>query len=68
MATALTFVLYTRPSETLRLTVGCIIKPMSSGPQHMHQMAVVLNSSELGIGSKTGQFDESLVLDNKVSG
>jgi len=63
--TVMMFILYVRPSEALRLQVGDIVPPQPSlrGPSG-RKWSVVLNPFERGAASKTGEFDESLVLDN----
>ena len=62
--TVLTFVLYLRPSEALRLRHGDLVAPSRRGAQNLRKWSVVLHPQEGGTASKTGQFNESLLLDN----
>ena len=59
----LMFMLYLRPSEALRLRRGDVIPPVSRGQGGYKQWTVVLHPEELGVPSKTQEFDESLQLD-----
>ncbi|CAJ1453620.1 unnamed protein product [Effrenium voratum] len=59
----LMFMLYLRPSEALRLRRGDVIPPVPRGQGGYKQWTVVLHPEELGVPSKTQEFDESLQLD-----
>jgi len=62
--TVLTFALYLRPSEALRLTVGSLVAPIKVGPLTRRFWCIVLHPRELDTPSKTGEFDETLVMDS----
>ena len=64
LATALTFACYTRPSETLRIRVQDTVPPPLAGAMNLRQWSIVLHPSEGETCSKTGEFDESLVLNS----
>ena len=57
-----TFALYLRPSERLRLRKMDLVKPSprQAGFQHW---SVVLHPAEMGVSSKTQEYDECLLLD-----
>ena len=63
-AAALTFVLYLRPSETLGLTLSCLAPPSRLGGSTTRHWCITLHPDELGVASKTGEFDCSLIVDN----
>jgi len=63
--TVLMFAVYCRPSEALRLRVGDVVPPQPSlGGISGTRWSLVLNPIERGSSSKTGEYDESIVLDN----
>ena len=59
----LMFLLYLRPSEALRIRAGDLIPPLSKAKGGYQKWTVVLHPEEVGIASKTLEFDESLQLD-----
>lgn len=59
----LMFCLYLRPSEALRLRASDIVAPAHNRKKAYQHWTVVLNPQEVGIPSKTFEFDESLQLD-----
>ena len=59
----LTFVLYLRPAEVFRLRVQDIVKPVGRKHKTYRHFAILLHPSEVGIPSKTLQYDEMLTLD-----
>ncbi|CAK0857324.1 unnamed protein product [Prorocentrum cordatum] len=59
-AIVLTFILYLRPSETLSLRVGSIVRPVKSGPRHLIKYSV--------LRSETKNYGVSLLLDNPEFG
>lgn len=59
----LMFMLYLRPSEALRLRVCDVIPPHHASHKAYNQWSIVLHPQELGIPSKTLEFDECLQLD-----
>ncbi|CAK0877157.1 unnamed protein product, partial [Prorocentrum cordatum] len=63
-ATALTFVLYLRPSETLSLRVKSVARPVRAGPRHLSKYSILLFPAELEARSKTKDYDISILLDN----
>ena len=63
-AAAVTFVLYLRPSETLGLTHAYLAPPSKLGGAATRHWCVNLHPEELGVPSKTGEFDCSLVVDS----
>ncbi|CAK0903427.1 unnamed protein product, partial [Prorocentrum cordatum] len=62
--TALTFGLYLRPRETLDLAQSQLIPPGFTTATAMHHWCVVLHLFERQTPSKTGVFDESLLVDS----
>lgn len=67
VATVLTFALYLRPSELLRIRRRHVVPPgrkRTRGGSSAGHWSVVLHPSEMQIPSKTGVYDETLVLDN----
>ena len=66
--TFLTFVLYPRPSEALRIRHGDLVAPSRRGAKNLCKWSVILHPQEGGTASKTGQFNESLILDNMEFG
>jgi integrase len=63
--TMLTFALYLRPSETLRILVRHLVAPVRTGRQKSKFWSIVLHPQERGCPSKTGAYDETIVLDNE---
>ena len=61
--TAVAFALYLRPSEALSLTTDSLVRPSSlhGGPQGT--WSVTLHPREAGVSSKTGVYDDSLLID-----
>jgi hypothetical protein len=57
-----TFELYLRPGEPHKLRVADLIRPLSEKTGR-DQYAFVLNPIEVGVPSKTGEFDDALLLD-----
>ena len=55
---------YLRPSEALRLTKEQFVMPVH-GHHDMNKMALHLNPQELRVRSKTGELDESVVVNRK---
>eukprot|EP00972_Heterocapsa_arctica_P027130 3989490-Heterocapsa_arctica.AAC.1 len=64
MATALTFVLYTRRSETLSTCCKDTVPPPTGRALNIHYWSVVLHPVEDETPSKTGEFDKSVVVNN----
>ena len=62
--TALTFGLYLRPREALDLVQSQLIPPGFTTATAMHHWCVVLHLFERQTPSKTGVFDESLLVDS----
>ena len=62
--TALTFALYLRPREALDLVQSQLIPPGFTTATRMHVWCVVLHMFERQTPSKTGVFDESLLVDS----
>jgi len=62
--TALTFALYLRPREALDLVQSQLIPPGLTTATNMHYWCVVLHMFERQTPSKTGVFDESLLVDS----
>eukprot|EP00973_Karenia_brevis_P088029 12209176-Karenia_brevis.AAC.1 len=62
-ATALAFVFYLRPSETLALTGKSIVAPVCIRGK-MSPWSVLLHPSEDGVQSKVRAVDESLLADS----
>ncbi|CAK0808579.1 unnamed protein product [Prorocentrum cordatum] len=62
--TALTFGLYLRPREALDLVQSQLIPPGFTTATAMHHWRVVLHLFERQTPSKTGAFDESLLVDS----
>ena len=63
-AVALTFVLYLRPSDTLSITHANIVPPAAVSLKHRGLWSVTLHAFEDELPSKTGEFDESITIDN----
>eukprot|EP00434_Breviolum_minutum_P020702 symbB.v1.2.018256.t1/scaffold1449.1/size118046/7 len=61
----LNFFLYLRPAQYQRLRVCDIVRPARRSHQAL-QFWVLLNPTELGVPSKTSQWDEALNLDLKI--
>jgi integrase len=59
----LNFYLYLRPSEYRGLRVRDVVKPVKKGPGAYKWWSFLLHPTEVGIPSKTEQWDESLTLD-----
>jgi len=66
--TILCFGLYLRPSEALRICNRDVTPPNVHGGAHTRRWAITLHPREGETPSKTGQFDESLVVDNPEYG
>jgi len=62
----LNFFLYLRPAEYQRLRVCDIVRPARRSHQALQFWGVLLNPTELGVPSKTSQWDEALNLDLKI--
>lgn len=63
IATVLTFTLLLRPSEALRLRACDAVPPVQSRSVPLPVWSFVLHAAELGRTSKTGEVDESVVMD-----
>ena len=63
VATLLTFTLYLRPSECLRLRAFQLIPPSPELGGAPAKWSVVVAAAELKVPSKTGEFDATVVLD-----
>ena len=63
-ATSVAFALYLRPSELMRVRGEDIVVPPAGAPESQRLMSLILHPIERGQRSKTGVYDESLVLDN----
>ena len=59
----LNFALYLRPSELHRLRVQDIVRPIKKGRGNFRHYALLLHPTEVGIPSKTKQWDEMITLD-----
>lgn len=59
----LNFFLYLRPTEYRGLRVGDVVKPLKRGRGAYKWWSFLLHPTELGVPSKTEQWDESLTLD-----
>lgn len=59
----LSFFLYLRPMEAFRLRVKDIVKPVKRGGSSYGHYSFLLHPMEMGVPSKTLQWDEALVLD-----
>eukprot|EP00438_Fugacium_kawagutii_P028256 Skav200691 [mRNA] locus=scaffold6391:1205:6504:+ [translate_table: standard] len=59
------FMLYLRPAEPFRLRVQDIVKPVGKKHRTYKHFAVLLHPNEVGVPSKTLQYDEMLTLDLK---
>ncbi|OLQ10494.1 hypothetical protein AK812_SmicGene5815 [Symbiodinium microadriaticum] len=62
----LIFLLYLRPSEPFRLRVQDIVRPIRKAAGPYKKYAILLHPTEMGIPSKTQQWDEMLSLDLEV--
>ena len=60
------FSAYLRPRELTSLKVKQLVPPQRYGGAHHRHWALVLHSQEAEIRSKTGRFDESIVLDGPL--
>jgi hypothetical protein len=58
------FSAYLRPRELSFLLVGQLVSPPRYGGAHHRHWLVLLHSEDTGLRSKTGKFDESIVLDS----
>ena len=63
-ATMLTFVFMLRPAETMRLQGQDLVAPVPLGARARQKWSLVLHPLERGVTSKTGEFDDTLLLDN----
>lgn len=59
----LMFTMYLRPSEALRVRAADVVKPVCQKRTKYTMWTIVLHPQEVGIPSKTQEFDESLQLD-----
>lgn len=57
------FQLYLRPGEAFRVRVQDIVKPVKKAGKAYQHYSVTLNPTEVGVPSKTMQWDEMLALD-----
>ena len=63
--TAMAFPNYLRPSELMRVRCQDVIPP-AGGPHHAGKAwSLILHPAETGVSSKTGIFDESMLMDNE---
>lgn len=67
-ASAITFVFYLRPSDTMTLRYWGLLPPKAGFRALANKWSIVLHAMEMGIPSKTGEFDESLLFDNPEFG
>ena len=65
-AAVLTFILYLRPSDTLSLHGKRLTPPPLAGPARSRLWSVGLRFQEDAISSKTGVFDERMLIDNPM--
>ena len=63
LALLLTFFCYLRPTEYEKLRVCDIVAPVAKGGEAYRWWSVLLHPMEMGIPSKTAQWDEALRLD-----
>lgn len=63
VATILTFTLMLRPSGALRLRAADAVPPVRSESVPSPVWSFILHAAELGVRSKTGDQDESIVMD-----
>ena len=63
-AMLLGFTAYLRPSELVELTPASLVPPQTRVDSRLKYWAVIVRPLELGIPAKTGDFDESVVLDS----
>ena len=61
----LSFLLYLRPGEALKIQVQDIVSPVKQAGRAYQHYAILLHPAEEGIPSKTQQWDEMLSLDLK---
>jgi hypothetical protein len=61
----LSFLLYLRPGEALKIRVQDIVSPVKRAGRAYQHYAILLHPTEEGIPSKTQQWDEMLSLDLK---
>ena len=57
------FVCYLRPGELLALHPQCFAPPAPLGPGRMSSWGLILRPLELGRAAKSGEFDESVLID-----
>ncbi len=58
------FSCYLRPREMSSLLVAQLVPPLAAGGLHFAKWGLILHPSELLIRSKTGHWDESILLDS----
>ena len=56
------FTAYLRPSELVELTSASLVPPQTSTDSRLKFWAIIVRPLELGIPAKTGDFDESVLL------
>jgi len=64
--TVLTFMAYLRPSDVLSLRVCDVVPPPPSASHSRHPWSLILHPSEQLFPSKTGLFDEAILLDSPL--
>ena len=60
----LMFDTYLRPSEAYRLTAGSVVRPRPQGTQGYGHWALIINDASFDRPGKTGEMDESVIVDN----
>lgn len=63
LALLVNFLLYLRPSEIHRLRVQDVVPPVAKGKGSFRHYALLLHPAEMGVPSKTKQWDEMISLD-----
>ncbi|CAK0799302.1 unnamed protein product, partial [Prorocentrum cordatum] len=63
-AVMVAFVFMPRPAEVMRIRVLDVVPPPREGGAGRSRLSLVLHPLEQGVSSKTGEYDEWLVLDN----
>ena len=59
----LAFVMYPRPGELLSIKPSQLVPPIPAAGVYADQWGLILSPSQLGVAGKTGEFDESLLMD-----